>query len=116
MKHLGKILGCNVNLATSPRLEVAGDCGYDESTILYINVYAVMGLFLMPLFLPENQKRILVLMNAILVFVNAALFHIIAGIIHWEYTPGLCQSLLLNGECPRRAQLGWRLLPLPMTL
>ncbi|QDZ19843.1 hypothetical protein HOP50_03g23590 [Chloropicon primus] len=97
VRHLGKILGCDVILeSTSPRVEVAGDCGYDESTILYINVYAVMGLFLMPLFLPENQKRMLVLMNAILVFVNAALFHIIAGIVHWEYNPGLCQSLLLN--------------------
>lgn len=94
--HLGKIMGCTLAIETEPRLKATGDCGVDENVLLWINVYAVMGLFLAPLLLPPKAKRMLVAMNAMMAFVNAALFHIVAALVHGHYNPGLVQSTLLN--------------------
>ena len=94
--HLAKILNCDLALEGGRFLRVTGSCGLDEMTILYINVYGVMGLFLAPLLLPTKWSCCLVLMNATLIFSNAVLFHLLPALFFWEYNPGLVQSALMN--------------------
>lgn len=99
--HLAKLLSCELTVESYfPRIRLmSSDCGFDERTILYINTYAVMGLFLAPLILPTNwraYKRAMVIFNAMLVLVNALLFHLVPALVFQEYNPGLVQSVMVN--------------------
>merc|ERR1712061_141855 len=93
--HLAKLLSCELTVESySPRILLHSNCGFDETTILYINTYTVMGLFLVPLILPTNwraYKRAMVIFNAMLVLVNALVFHLVTALVFKEYNPGLVQ-------------------------
>jgi hypothetical protein len=94
--HLANILKCDMALETKPLLKATGNCGVDQNVILWINVYGVMGMFLLPIIMPPRVKPAATLLNAMIVAINAILFHIIAGAKFGHYNPGLVQSILIN--------------------
>ena len=80
-------------------------CGrVNEQTILWINVYGIMGLFLVVLLLPKERQPFAVCQNMMMAGLNALLFHILNFLGMWAktgsafeaYNPGLVQSVLLN--------------------